>query len=575
MAASAPLLLLSLLSLLSLCRRGGLAQSTTTPSTPTTQATPTTTEVAGSQATVIRDMVPCICDLSQDGCDVGCGCDNDCTAFERKVFTSSPQDRWARVCVPNSTFFKHNTPYSLDYSRPSLACITQNDFLCRNFYLIMRNITEFDKEVLQSGVGMAFTLVEKTTEARARRPYRVGDPIEVVSELNVQTRFSVPVPVSPTGICGGGGPVGFRMDSSVSCLRLISNLEKACTENSFLDVKIYTTIKFLKVLNEITSYQDGDLVSVVLQDTPKNIIWNSSHCENALIKAQFIVQYNATSGYIDHVKAIIDQENLTLTNSYLLQTFTVSFVSNETNIPTKRSGNPGYLWDHPLLGITNTSRIQVQLPAETDCGLLRRPALFGVQTLAGCNLKLDNITNCMEIQRRVLNAWLGTGNQSYPENLTEWGDAMDLKREAPSVPIVGLAKILDNLERLQCDNRNCTLILSAKLQVLWSLHGSLENPQRRVVGARIIPGPPSTVRSLTRSLVHFITCPLTWAHTHSNHSLSYRHAHSQGQTHTCRPAHSLALAHTHTGKLTRTRLPMQVWQHFHSHGGTHSYRQTL
>ncbi|XP_061433726.1 tectonic-1 isoform X1 [Lethenteron reissneri] len=495
----APSLLL-LLSL-SLCCFAQTTTTPSTPSTPSTQATPTSTEIPGSQTTA-KGMIPCLCDLSQDGCDVSCGCDNDCTAYEREVFTSSPQDRWARVCVPTSTFFKHNTPYSLDDSRPSLACITHNDFSCRNFYPVMRNITEFDKEVLQSGVGTAFMWVEKTPEACTTRPYRVCDPIEVVFESNVRTRFSVPVPVSPTGICGRGGPVGFRMDRSVSCLRLISDLKTACTENSFLDGKIFTTFSFLKVLlNETTLHQEVDLVPVIWQDTPKNVSWTSDHCANALIKVQFNVQYNAASGYIDNVTAIIDQANLTPINSSLLQTFTVSFVSNERNIPTKRSGNPGYLWDHPLLGISNTStRIQVHLPTDTDCDRQRRPALFGVQTLAGCTLRLDNQTNCMEIQRRVLNAWLGNGNQSYPENLTQWGDAMDLKMEAPSVPIVGLATLLEGLE---CDALNCTLTLSAKLDVLWSLHGSLENPQRRVVGARIIPGrtkPCNITRSVPLTL---------------------------------------------------------------------------
>ncbi|PIK34084.1 putative tectonic-1 [Apostichopus japonicus] len=78
----------------------------------------------------IPNLGPCICDLTANGCDVNCCCDEDCTDEDRATFSECLDQKFIvddLLCLQNSVVFRNNSPDYVQVADPSLFCVRRDN----------------------------------------------------------------------------------------------------------------------------------------------------------------------------------------------------------------------------------------------------------------------------------------------------------------------------------------------------------------------------------------------------------------------------------------------------------------
>jgi len=191
----------------------------------------------------------------------------------------------------------------------------------------------------------------------------------------------------------------------------------------------------------------------------------------------------------------------------------------------KRSGNPGYMFEKPVIGgrlVTNQTEggvtkqaIELEprpehwftLPSAGTDGTCwtgeKTPVLFGVDVRSGCSSTVDsrNVTESCQLLQISAADFLLSG---IPEYVATFGNP-NVSVISDWVPVLWDNKTLrtEVTDSFNVDDYVCSGVLtSVNIEIAYSLAGSIANPQPRIVGVLCKPG------ALTDVHLNYVTEPL-------------------------------------------------------------------
>ncbi|XP_068937945.1 tectonic-1 isoform X2 [Petaurus breviceps papuanus] len=358
----------------------------------------------------------CVCDLLAEECDINCCCDPDCTSTDISLFSTCS----VRIVSGDSHFcFQKIASYEMNFTahpperlfqlmeqtNPSVLCLyTLNYKIALSFITPeFPNENNFDSFLKKSG-NFANTKESDISHptilnAPTATKYKYRDPVQTSDSF-----LKLPCPlVGPR--CSDNNPVGFLMNEIFRCDRKI--ILEQCGEDRALDMSQYIQPKILAVPN--SGKEIPITVQTLLQKSLNGTV-TSRVPSDAVLRPTFRI--------INGLK--------TCTNVVVLQ----------NTRPFPLSGNPGYFPGLPLIAgyVIKSSRVVrstnrygqftiFHSPAEQNCLLaegLRKPVVFGYDMITGCQIRLNETTNCKLVQRRLKKLLRG---ETVPDSVASFGDS--------------------------------------------------------------------------------------------------------------------------------------------------------
>ncbi|XP_042349796.1 tectonic-1-like [Plectropomus leopardus] len=499
-----------------------------TTSTPSSSSTPRTTEpslpaeplpLSGRLLTPLTGVDRlCPCDEHKDVCDVNCCCDRACSE-EVSLFTGCSVDT---VSGPKQLCSHDVASYSLGttmdgYSELQSAVRkeTNYDIFCiysqsrvdgfshpspalptdRNFDSLYKQFTSFifgSEE--SSGVP-----VSAAAELQVSPGYKYGDVMVTAGVRGQRGTLLLPAP-GVTADCVDSSPAAFLKDQSSVCSRRVV-VEQDCSSLEALSMDTYTDILLFAGKTEDAAVVRVDVASVVLQSVDgtqteleisggenlNSVLLQPSLCANVVLKVAYVIRYNPAGEIVNAsvslVLGFIREAALTLQ-----QEFHITFVKEDgEEVAVHYSGNPGYVVGLPLVSGTKTAEgIARSIDPRDTLSLLhsaedqdclqgphqRSPVLFGVDSVSGCTLRLEDAANCSLVFQVLLDVLRGPHRALY---VASFGNS-PLEYPLDWVPI------MSNFNPAEA--QSCSIPLSLHLEIEWTKYGSLVNPQPQIVSIR-------------------------------------------------------------------------------------------
>ncbi|KAM9834749.1 tectonic-1 isoform X16 [Syngnathus typhle] len=378
----------------------------------------------------------CSCDELEDLCDINCCCDKECSQ-ELALFTGCTM----LTLSGNNQFCSHATAsYALQYTVEGYSqlqsfvqqemyhdsfCIQSHNRLAgfhfpaptlplaRNFDSLFTQFNKFAFSSLENN-DMSTNIL-----AELQKFYQYGDAIMSAKE-NGKSGFLY-LPSSSISVdCVDQSPVAFLVDRQSRCSRRV-DLKEDCSSRPSISIDTYTNINL----------------------------------------------YAGRNGGATEIK----------------------------NAPFQNSGNPGHIVGLPILSgqeiaeyplFTNGMVLNVnpedtlsllQSSANHDCMNSvhnRSPVLFGVDSISGCTLRLEDVANCSLVSHIILDVLRGQTSRQY---VATFGNS-ELQNPLDWVPI--------KHNYNDRDSQICSIPLSLHLQIEWTKYGFLWNPQTQIVSVEEI-----------------------------------------------------------------------------------------
>ncbi|XP_044220210.1 tectonic-1 isoform X1 [Thunnus albacares] len=458
----------------------------------------------------------CPCDEHKDVCDINCCCDRECSE-EVALFTSCS----VRTVSGNKQLCSRDVAsYSLrstidGYSelQSSVQKESNYDIFCihsqnrvdglshpppalptdGNFDSLFKQFTSFivGSEVISGQVS--------TAELRASSGYQYGDVMVTAGQSGQRGIFWLPAP-GVTADCMDTSPAAFLKEQSSRCSRRVV-LEQDCSTLPALSMDTYTNIQLFAGKNKDAAVVPVQVASVVLQSldgtqTELNIsggenfnpdLLNPTMCANVVLKVVYVMKFSP-AGQIVSVMASLVLGFVRETTLPLEQEFHITFVQQDgEEVAVHHSGNPGYVVGLPLVsgqriadGIVRSvdprGTLSLLHSAEDqDClqgPHQRSPVLFGLDSVSGCTLRLEDAANCSLVSQVLLDVLRGP---NYPQYVAAFGNSA-LDDPFDWVPIKNSFN--------PGEGQSCNIPLSLHLEIEWTKYGSLVNPQAQVVSIK-------------------------------------------------------------------------------------------
>ncbi|KAM9834750.1 tectonic-1 isoform X17 [Syngnathus typhle] len=372
----------------------------------------------------------CSCDELEDLCDINCCCDKECSQ-ELALFTGCTM----LTLSGNNQFCSHATAsYALQYTvegYSQLQSFVQQEMYHDSFCIQSHNrlagfhfpaptlplARNFDSLFTQFN-KFAFSSLENNDMstnilAELQKFYQYGDAIMSAKE-NGKSGFLY-LPSSSISVdCVDQSPVAFLVDRQSRCSRRV-DLKEDCSSRPSISIDTYTNINL----------------------------------------------YAGRNGGATEIK----------------------------NAPFQNSGNPGHIVGLPILSGQEIAEGMVlnvnpedtlsllQSSANHDCMNSvhnRSPVLFGVDSISGCTLRLEDVANCSLVSHIILDVLRGQTSRQY---VATFGNS-ELQNPLDWVPI--------KHNYNDRDSQICSIPLSLHLQIEWTKYGFLWNPQTQIVSVEEI-----------------------------------------------------------------------------------------
>ncbi|XP_053180447.1 tectonic-1-like [Scomber japonicus] len=489
--------------------------STADPLRPTVPGDPL--PASGYLLTPVTDVSTlCPCDEHRDVCDISCCCDRQCSE-QVALFTSCSV---STVSVNKQLCSRDVASYSLrikidGYSelQSSVKKETNSDIFCihsqnrfdglshpspalptdTNFDSLFK---QFSQYFFGSDVSGSW---ESTTELRASSGYQYGDVMLTAGESGQRGTFWLPA-AALTADCVDNSPAAFLKEQSSRCSRRV-DLEQDCSTLPALSMDTYTDLQLLAGKNKDAEVVPVLLVSVVLQSlegTQTELQMSGGEslspallmpdvCANVVLKVVYVMKYSPDGQLVDVMVSLV----LGFVQSTALpleQEFHITFIQDDgEDVSVHYSGNPGYVVGLPLVSGQKTADGIVRsvdprgtlslLHSSVDQDCLqgphqRSPLLFGVDSVSGCTLRLEDAANCSVVSQVLLDVLRGP---NYPQYVAAFGNSP-------------LNNPLDWLSIKSSfspgEGQSCNIPLSHHLEIEWTKYGSLLNPQAQVVSIK-------------------------------------------------------------------------------------------
>uniref|UniRef100_A0A8D3AV46 Tectonic-1-3 domain-containing protein n=2 Tax=Scophthalmus maximus TaxID=52904 RepID=A0A8D3AV46_SCOMX len=308
--------------------------------------------------------------------------------------------------------------------------------------------------------------------------------------------FWLPAP-SVTADCVDTSPAAFLKEERRGCSRQMV-LDQDCSTLPALNMKTYTEIQLFAEKTKDAAVVPVEVASVILQSVDGTqtewkmsegeilspVLLNPDLCANVVLEVVYVMKYNP-AGEIVNVNASLVLGFVRGAALPLKQEFHITFVQQGVeDVAVHYSGNPGYVVGLPLVSGTQTPEGIVRSinPRETlslldttkdqDClrGPHQRvPVLFGLDSVSGCTLRLEEVVNCTLVSQELLDILRGP---KYPQHIASFGNS-PLNNPQDWVQIkTGFSP---------GEVQSCSIPLSLHLEVEWTKYGSLVNSQPQIV----------------------------------------------------------------------------------------------
>ncbi|XP_057705498.1 tectonic-1 isoform X2 [Corythoichthys intestinalis] len=405
----------------------------------------------------------CSCDKHRGFCDVNCCCDRECIQ-DVALFTGCSMT----TISGNKQLCSHATAsYALQFTvegYSELQSFVQQDAhqhsfciqsfsrvdgfyfpaptlpLAGTFDSLFKQFKRFDFSSQEN---------DRATDVPAvlHKYYQYGDPIISATVQGKRGIFSLPTS-SVSFDCVDESPAAFLVDRTSLCSRRV-DLKDDCSFLPALSIDTYTNIKLYAANTEGATIIPVMTASVMLQSLEGTLskvrvseaanlrphFINQNVCTNVVLKVSYLVKYN-TTGQIVNAEVELLLGNFHLTPLSLQQEYGIKFIQDSIdNIPVRKSGNPGYAVGLPILSgqaiaegmLLNSNpgdRLSLlQSSANHNCmnsPHQRSPVLFGVESMSGCTLRLEDTTNCSLVSQIILDVLQG---QTYPQYVAKFGNS--------------------------------------------------------------------------------------------------------------------------------------------------------
>nr|XP_019934290.1 PREDICTED: tectonic-1 isoform X2 [Paralichthys olivaceus] len=452
----------------------------------------------------------CPCDEHRGVCDIGCCCDAQCEE-ELPLFTGcsvSTVSGNKQLCSCNvASYSLRSTIDGYSELQSSVRKETNHDIFCvqsqnridgwshpspalptdSNFDSLFKQFTSF-----------LFGSEENTAELQASSGYQYGDVMVTAGEDGERGMFWLPAP-GVTADCVDTSPAAFLKDESRVCSRRV-NLDQDCSSLPALKMDTYTDIQLFTGKNNDAAVVPVEVASVIQQSVEGTqttwkmsggenlspLLLNPELCANVVLKVVYVMKYNP-AGEIVNVSVSLVLGFVREAALPLKQEFHITFVQDAEEVAVHYSGNPGYVVGLPLVSGTRTQDGIVRSidPRETlslldaaedqDClrgPHQRSPVLFGLDSMSGCTLRLEDNVNCSLVSQALLDVLRGPNYLQY-------------------VASFGNSPLNNPLDWLQINSsfspreaQSCSIPLSLHLEVKWTKYGSLVNAQPQIVSIK-------------------------------------------------------------------------------------------
>ncbi|XP_034454657.1 tectonic-1 isoform X2 [Hippoglossus hippoglossus] len=451
----------------------------------------------------------CPCDEHRGACDINCCCDTECDE-ELPLFTGcsvSTVSGTKQLCSCDvASYSLRSTIDGYSELQPSVRKETNYDIFCiRSQNRIdgwshpspsLPTDSNFDS-LFNQFTSFLFGLEENTAELQAPSGYQYGDVMVTAGEDGGRGMFWLPAP-GVTADCVDTSPAAFLKDDSRGCSRRV-NLDQDCSSLPVLNMDTYTDIQLLTGTNNDAAVVPVEVASVIQQSVEGTqtkwnvsggenlspVLLNPEVCANVVLKVVYVMKYNP-AGEIVSVSVSLVLGFVRETALPLKQEFQITFVQDVEEVAVDYSGNPGYVVGLPLVSGTRThdgivrsidSRETLSLldaAEDQDClrGLHQRsPVLFGLDSVSGCTLRLEDTANCSLVSQVLLDVLRGP---NYPQYVASFGNS-PLNNPLDWVQISSFRP---------GEAQSCSIPLSLHLEVEWTKYGSLVNAQPQIVSIK-------------------------------------------------------------------------------------------
>nr|CAG4714092.1 unnamed protein product [Naegleria fowleri] len=477
----------------------------------------------------------CVCDLTENQCDLNCCCDPDCaqTTVE-KTFTKclSPVSKkdMNYMCVQKSlvTFSNLQTlgistkEVTQDPSTPLFCVYFEGKSVDGQYYSVVGDLeaTTIKKTIDKEDSSISYkrtvsqksvyeTLPTSTTSGNQRTEnYLYRDKIPVttspVSSTITFSYLSLPRSYS-SDQCDTSSFVKFAQsdEHEHSCYwipTLVDTLQSRCS-NQFnynkLISNVVSTVVNPSNSNSFTGVSVAQLISVsstgdetILSNTNIATTYTAATttCTNAVIGVSYYFSTN-NLGTISSVQLIVKVSTL-INPSLVTLKNNVQFINGTLNdyllgVTRPKSGNPGYIRKKPLLAgytITNNQKSAIYqqvdgLTAPTGYGCSSKASiLFDVDSVYSCSLSL-NIT---ELQNLCLKNSISQ-LASQVTQIGRYGNA-DYTNTNDWVSILQDSSPSSTWDSLKSTCNN--IAAGVEYQIIIAKSGSVQNEQWKVQGAK-------------------------------------------------------------------------------------------
>ncbi|XP_034399174.1 tectonic-1 [Cyclopterus lumpus] len=457
----------------------------------------------------------CPCDIHKDVCDINCCCDRACSE-EVALFTGCLVDSVSgkkQLCsIDVATYSLGRTVDGFSELQSSVQNKTNYDVFCiqsqnrvdglshpspalptdSNFDSLFKEFTSFIFGSEENG-GLV-----TPAQLQSLSGYQCGDVMVTAGESGQRGMFWLPAPCI-TADCMDTSPAAFLKDQSSWCSRRVV-LQQDCGSLPALSMNTYTDIWIFAGKTQDAALVPVEVASVVLQSVDGTqtelkvsggenlnpVHLNPTFCANVVLKVAYVTKYNP-AGEIVNVTVSLVLGFVRKAALRLEQEFHITFVQeNGEEAAVHYSGNPGYVVGLPLVSGTRTAegiarsvnpRDTVSLlhsAEDQDClqgPHQRSPVLFGLDSVSGCALRLEDAVNCSLVLQVLLDVLRGP----HAMFVASFGNS-PLDYPLDWVPIESTFN--------PGEAQRCSIPLSLHIEIEWTKYGSLVNPQAQIVSIK-------------------------------------------------------------------------------------------
>ncbi|KAM7388905.1 hypothetical protein PAMP_022909 [Pampus punctatissimus] len=435
----------------------------------------------------------------KDLCDINCCCDRVCSEEEVALFTScsvhtvsgnkqlctrdvasyslkSTTDGYSELQLSvqkerNSDIFCIHSQNRVDgLSHPPPALPTD-----RNFDSLFKQFTSyfFGSEENSGQISICSSPADGFC-------FQYGDVMVTAGESGQRGIFWLPAP-GVTADCVDTSPAAFLKEQSSRCSRRVV-LEQHCSTLTAISMDTYTNIQLFAVASVVLQSLEGTQTELKTSggEIFNPVLLNTTVCANVVLKVVYVMKYSPAgqivSVMVSLVLGFVQEAALPLQ-----QEFHITFVQQageDTAVPS--SGNPALSLTVIFTGIVRSvdprGTLSVLHSAEDqDClqGPHQRSSiLFGLDSVSGCTLRLEDAANCSLVSQVLLDVLRGP---NYPQYVAAFGNS-PLDNPLDWVPIKNSFSL--------GEGQSCSIPLSLHLEIEWTKYGSLVNAQAQVVSVK-------------------------------------------------------------------------------------------